>query len=37
MRDPFEIVQKENNVLIKIDEFEENIKIIDKLTKQYDE
>lgn len=37
MRDPFEMVQKENNVLIKIDEFEENIKIIDKLTKQYDE
>lgn len=28
--------EKENNVLVKIDEFEDNIKIINDLTKKYD-
>lgn len=39
MNNPFEELEivNQNNTLVKIDEFEEKIKLIDKLTKEYNE
>ena len=37
MNNPFEIENVENNTLVKIDKFEEQIKLIDKLTKEYND
>lgn len=37
MKNPFEVEEVKNNSLIKLDEFEEKIQLLQKITKEYDD